>query len=231
MWSYYGCKYKIRKLYPKPKHNKIIEAFAGAGSYSLEHFENDILLVDKSSMIINVWEYLQSCSINDIKGLPVYKQGHILKRLDFDCEGQYQLMRLIIAQASYGGNNTVSKWGALRFHNNIKKLLENHHKIKHWKFLCADYESLPNEIATWFIDPPYFVGGHKYPMSNRAINYQNLANWCLSRAGQLIVCENTSADWLPFVPLKKIQGVSKQTTEVIYTNHHTHYNNIQQQLF
>lgn len=231
MWSYYGCKWKIIKKYPKPTTNKIIEPFAGAGSYSLEHFENEIILVDKSPLIISVWQYLQSCSLNDIKGLPILPQGHVLKRDEFDCDGQYNLMRFIIAQASYGGNNVVSKWGALRFKNNIKKLTQNHHKIKHWKFICGDYFDLPNDEATWFIDPPYFKGGHKYPFSNKKIDFKELGEWCLSRTGQLIVCENSAANWLPFVPLAKTNGVYRQTQEVIYTNYHTHYNNIQQSLF
>lgn len=227
MWSYYGCKYKISGIYPYPIHDKIIEPFAGAGSYSLRYFERDITLVDKSNMVINVWKYLQQCSINDIKGLPIYPRGHRLLREDFDCDGQYDLMRFIIAQASYGGNNIVSKWGALRFKNNIRKILLNHHKIKHWNFICGDYIDLPNETATWFIDAPYFKGGHKYPQSNKKIDFMELSHWCKSRSGQVIVCENISATWLPFDPIKDIQGVAHKTTEAMWTNFQTRYNNPQ----
>lgn len=48
--------------------------------------------------------------------------------------------------------------------------------------------------------------------------------------GQVIVCENSSAEWLPFVPLKETIGVRRKTQEVIWTNYHTHFNNVQQKL-
>ena len=35
---------------------------------------------------------------------------------------------------------------------------------------------------------------------------------------KIIVCENTSADWLPFVPLVKIKGIQKTTIEAIWVN-------------
>jgi len=50
--------------------------------------------------------------------------------------------------------------------------------------------------------------------------------------GQIIVCENTKADWLPFLPMKKIQGAAQSfTTEAIWSNHKTNYDDIQQKLY
>ena len=50
--------------------------------------------------------------------------------------------------------------------------------------------------STWFIDPPYTVGGFWYKFSQ--IDYQHLSTWCRERKGLSIVCENNKADWLPF---------------------------------
>jgi hypothetical protein len=63
------------------------------------------------------------------------------------------------------------------------------------------------------------------------LKYNELAEWCKSRNGQVIVCENTKADWLPFKPMKRLQGVSNTfTTEAIWSNYKTNYDAVQQSL-
>jgi 16S rRNA G966 N2-methylase RsmD len=104
--------------------------------------------------------------------------------------------------------------------NNIAKQL---YKIKHWEIREASYEDLENETATWFIDAPYQFGGHSYKMSNKNINFAELAKWCKSRNGQVIVCENTKANWLPFKPMVDMQGAMFKTTEAIWSNLKTNY--------
>ena len=78
-----------------------------------------------------------------------------------------------------------------------------------------EFDDINNLTATWFIDPPYQYGGQYY--RHKFNDYENLANYCLSRKGQIIVCENTKADWLPFRPLKDMHGQLHTTTEAIYT--------------
>lgn len=231
MWSYYGSKNKICRHYPPPVYDTIIEPFAGAAYYSLRYFEKDVILIDKSPVIISIWKYLQECSLKDIQNLPILPAGHRLDIQHFDCVGQYNLMRFLIVQAAFGGNNIVSKWGAMRLSQNIKRVAKHHFKIKHWNIIEGDYTLAPNIKATWFIDPPYINGGHKYPMSNKKIDFLSLGDWAKNRDGQQIVCENTKATWLPFVPLCIMDGVKHRTTEAIYTNRPTSYNDNQQSLF
>jgi len=38
-------------------------------------------------------------------------------------------------------------------------------------------------------------------LATSTVNYTHLADWCQSRQGQTIVCENAVADWLPFKTL------------------------------
>jgi len=230
MFSYYGSKNRIAKIYPKPIYNKIIEPFAGAANYSLLHFENDILLCDKSNDIISIWKYLQSASTKDILSLPKVNSGQRIIESDYDCPEQYRLMRYLISQGAHHGTSLVSKWGGLRFESNRNRVVKNLYKIKHWKFVCDDYQNLKNEVATWFIDAPYLFGGEKYPHSSKKINFEELANYAKNRLGQTIVCENTKANWLPFVPMKTIRGVQHNTTEVIWSNYQTNFDNIQQKL-
>ena len=97
MWPYYGGKYSIARLYPKPKHNRIIEPFAGTAQYSLVHFDNDIILVDKWDIIIKIWKWLQQCSKQDVLGLPRLKQGERLSNLNLSDEERL-FMGFIIGQ-------------------------------------------------------------------------------------------------------------------------------------
>ena len=64
-------------------------------------------------------------------------------------------------------------------------------------------------------------------ISNKKINFTELGEWCKSRNGQVIVCENTKADWLPFKPMIEMQGAMFKTTEAIWSNHKTAYDDEQ----
>ena len=82
MFSYYGSKSKIVDYYPPPKHKRIIEPFAGSARYSLKYWQNDVLLVDKYHIIVRTWKWLQQCSENDIRKLPILKLGETLDNFD-----------------------------------------------------------------------------------------------------------------------------------------------------
>src|SRR3990167_9750884 len=98
MFSYYGSKSKIVDCYPKPKHRKIIEPFAGSARYSLKYFDREVLLVDKYEVIVRIWKYLQQCSVGDIKKLPEPTVGQKINRDDFDCIEQAWLMGFLVQQ-------------------------------------------------------------------------------------------------------------------------------------
>lgn len=232
MWSYYGSKSKVVDFYPPPKYGKIIEPFAGSARYSLKFFDRDVLLMDKFEYIARLWKWLQLCSEKDILSLPEPKGGEDIRSYSFDCEEAQMLMRYMI-----GGGLSAPQWivSSFRDEDDIKRykkqIASQLFKIKHWRIVCGSYEELENEEATWFIDPPYFDGGHKYIESNKNIDYSKLAAWCKSRNGHIIVCENTKADWLPFKAMKDLSGVYQTTTEAIWSNFETAYDMQQLSLF
>jgi len=227
MFSYYGSKGKVVGCYPPPKHQKIIEPFAGSARYSLRFWQNDILLVDKYDVIIDVWNYLINASEKDILGLPKMKTG--------DCIDNYNLSEIerkfmgFIVQTSSGMRKTVSPF-VENTEKPLKKIASQLFKIRHWKTKQGTYENLENEKVTWFVDPPYQFGGHEYKESNKSIDFKLLAEWCKTRNGQTIVCENTKADWLPFKPMIDMQGAMFKTVEAIWSNHKTNFDNVQQTL-
>lgn len=236
MWSYYGSKTVMVELYPKPKFDAIIEPFAGAAKYSLRHFEKDVILVDKYDVIISIWKWLQQCSEKDILSLPSkIKTGEKIRDYKLDCEEAYLFMGFIIAAGGQTPRNTVSPNCERIRPNRIAERLKNTasqlFKIRHWRFYNCDYAEIENRECTWFIDPPYQVGGHVYVESNKRINFKNLGDWCRSRLGQAIVCENTMADWMDFKPMKTFKGSTRKTTEAMWTNATNPYSSSQQLLF
>jgi len=223
MFSYYGSKSKLIHLYPKPKHNKIIEPFAGSARYALEYWQNDILLVDKYKTIVDVWHYLQNASAKDILSLPILKKkGDKLTNYNLsDIEKKF--MGFCISCSDPTPRNMITD--RLVFHRpkqlkyRLNFIARNLFKIKHWQIQKGSYKDIENQKATWFIDPPYQFGGECYKESNKNINYEELADWCKSRKGQVIVCESMQADWMKFVPLKRFRGNSnKHYTEAIWYN-------------
>lgn len=233
MWSYYGTKAKIIGSYPKPMFNKIIEPFAGAARYSLKYFDRDIVLVDKYETIIKIWKWLQQCSKKDILDLPNdIENGKKISDYNL-CDEANLFMGFLIGVASQSPRDKPSPWASKKgkLKRQLKFVANSLFKIKHWKIVLGEYNQIANEKATWFIDPPYQHGGHIYVESNKNINYQELAKWCVFREGQVIVCENTKADWLPFYPIRKMKGSMFNTTEAIWSNYKTGFEYHQADMF
>lgn len=230
MFSYYGSKSKIVDLYPPPKYGKIIEPFAGSARYSLKYWDRDVLLVDKYQVIIDVWEFLKNSSKSDILKLPRLNTGQTIDNYELsDIERKF--MGFMVQDGTTGMRRTASYFAVKRMDEKFNFIIENLHKIKHWQLKLCSYEDLQNEDATWFIDPPYQFGGHEYKCSNKTINFNALSDWCKSRKGQVIVCENTKANWMDFVPMKDMQGTMFKTTEAIWSNMPTNYDAQQTTLF
>jgi len=231
MFSYYGSKSKIVHLYPTPKFDDINEVFAGSARYSLRYFEKNITLVDKYPVIVDVWKYLQNASVKDILNLPKLKTGENVNDFDIS-EIEKTFLGFIIVGGLESPRQKMSSFAGVQNQKRLlKQVSEKLYKIKHWKIICGDYRDLENKNATWFVDPPYQFGGEHYKESSKNIDFQELAEWCKSRNGQTIVCENTKADWMDFKPMKLMKGTIHKTTEVIWSNAPTAFDWQQQSLF
>jgi len=216
LWSYYGTKKRLAKYYPKPNYDIIIEPFCGAAQYSLynNNWEKEIYLIDKYQVIIDIWKYLINVTSKEILSLPDMYENDSL-----DNYGQLSIEEKYLIGFCINNGSAQPKRKVQKFNNWNKTKIDianNLYKIKHWKVKCDDYQNIKNINATWFIDPPYQFGGEWLRISNKNINYNNLANWCKSRHGQIIVCENTKANWLDFKPLIELKGQLHTTTEAIW---------------
>lgn len=219
MWYYFGGKLSLAKKYPLPKKDIIIEPFAGSAQYSLygDNWKKQVILYDKYEVVTDLWKYLiEKATKEEILALPDMFQGDCIDDVD-TCQELRNLIGFCIRrghpkpykyadipfQVIDGKAKGYNSWNYHKY-----RIAENLYKIKHWKVYNDSYENIENIEATWFIDPPYYTGGHTYAFNNKSIDYNHLAEWCKSRKGQVIVCENTSAEWLDFVPLAKNETLS-----------------------
>lgn len=225
MFHYYGSKNKIAKYYPKPQFGKIIEPFAGAAAYSLLYSDKNVVLNEKFDVIYDIWNWLiNSADSQFIKNNANFYASQDISGLNLP-EEYKDLVGFCINRGSAAPRNVVQRWScqvkskpdwASTTWFKLNKIANNLGNIRHWQVLNNDYLNLDNEEATWFIDPPYENGGNHY--KHNKIDYLELAEWCKSRKGQVIVCENSKGCWLPFEPLIEITGQSNKSLECMWTN-------------
>jgi site-specific DNA-adenine methylase len=209
-FCYYGGKWRAAPHYPKPKCDLIIEPFAGAAGYASRYYERDVLLVEADPKIAAMWKWLISSTFDEIMALPsnvkhidnenIKDEAKTLigfwlnKGAAQPCKQPSAWMRSGLRPNSYWGDTVKNKIA-----NQVVK-------IKHWSCINESFEKITNHRATWFIDPPYVNAGKLYKYSSNKINYSFLSEWCKTRDGQVIVCENNGATWLPFKPFVNIKS-------------------------
>lgn len=224
-FTYYGGKYRLAPKYPKPMFDAIIEPFAGSAGYSLRYSHKQILLCDKSETIVGLWQYLISVTENEILSLPLEITDLRLMSIP---QEQRWLIGFWVNKGGISPKNMPSAWmrSGVRpksyWGEEIRHRIASQLKyIRHWKAILGDYGSLENSSSTWFIDPPYHASGRHYEHS--VIDYEKLASWCLERRGQVIVCEQEPADWLPFDKFYDAKGLEgtrgkKVSKEVVWVS-------------
>jgi hypothetical protein len=228
MFSYYGSKSKVVDLYPSPKFGKIIEPFAGSARYSLKYFDREVILVDKYPVIVGLWKWLQQASEADILGLPNMAKGQSVNDFNLPIEAK-NLIGFCINQGSAQPKKTAQDFNG--WNETKRQIAKSLYKIKHWVIRLGSNDEIENTEATWFIDPPYQFGGEWYVKNNKSINFDELGKWCQSRSGQVIVCENTKANWLPFYAMRKMTGAYETTTEAIWSNYRHDFQAVQSTMF
>jgi hypothetical protein len=65
------------------------------------------------------------------------------------------------------------------------------------------------------LGPPYVEKGKYYRHRLSKEDYPRLAGWCLDLPGDVVVCEQHGANWLPFEPLATIKSTRGTSAEVV----------------
>jgi len=221
VFPYFGSKSKSVHLYPAPIYDQIIKPFAGSARYSLRYWNRKIWLIDKDEIIISIWKYLQSASVEEILALPEPRVGESIDQYNLTQEQRW-LMGFIINRGVAQPRRTVT--GFSNVHRSKLFIASQLDHIRHWKVTCGDYRLAENQVATWFIDPPYRERSDEYTHNSSGIDYGELAEWCRSRLGQVIVCESWPADWLPFQPIARHRTARSVIVESVWLSENQQLN-------
>ena len=219
---------RTQPCYPAPLHNTIVEPFAGAAGYAVRYPERRVILVEKYPIVAEMWRYLIGVSPAEIRRIPTG-----VRHLDELPAWVPSPARNLVGW--WFNNATVSPHVSLSVGRQRLALMGRKFEgwteatreriatqvgqIRHWQVIEGDYTLAPDVEATWYVDPPYNNRAGQYYVEHD-LDYAALASWCLARRGQVMVCENEGATWLPFEPFATFKaGVNgKGSREVLWTN-------------
>jgi len=221
-FSFYGGKWRdALKHYPPPVHDTVVEPFAGSAGYAVRYANRRVILGEIDPIIYGVWKYLISVKASEILAIPDLEPGQSVNDLPISEDARWLVGLWLNRGASRprtgpsawmrDGIRPGSFWGE-RVRQTIASQVD---LIRHWEVYNASYEDLPfSGEAAWFIDPPYQRQGQHYRFGAAGIDYPALGEWCRRRPGQVIVCENKGADWLPFTPLTDVKTTRRNSRSV-----------------
>jgi len=205
-FGYYGGKWRDAvKHYPAPAYDTIVEPFAGSAGYAVRYADRKVILCEVDPVVFGVWDYLVRATPEEILAIPDLDPGGTVDDLRVPQEARW-LVGFWLNRGTASPRKSPSKWmregvrpgsfWGVRVRQTIASQVG---AIRHWQVRNCSYERAPlSRKATWFVDPPYESAGKHYRFGSKQLDYTALAVWCKSRRGQVIVCENSGASWLPF---------------------------------
>ena len=226
-WRYYGGKWRAAPRYPKPRTGVIVEPFAGAAGYALRYPHLAVTLIERYAVVAEVWRYLISVSATEVRGIPLVENVDDLPSwvprgarwlIGFTLNSGVTSPRNVLSAGCRRLNERGANYGWSEMQR--ERVASQVDSIRHWRVIEGDYTEAEDVEATWFVDPPYQIAGSHYVHGSSGLDYTDLASWCLSRRGQVIVCENEGATWLPFRPFEKMRKAmrSRGSTEAVWTS-------------
>lgn len=224
-FGFYGGKWRdALKHYPAPQHDTIIEPFAGSAGYALRYYDRKVVLCDLDPVLAGVWTYLINVKPQELLRIPDLAFDQTVDDLKV-CQEARWLIGFWLNRGVATPRRKPSKWMRIQIRpgsfwgERVRTTLARQvDAIRHWKVYHRSYADAPApKLATWFIDPPYQRAGQHYRCGADDIDYVALSSWCQARKGQVIVCENEGADWLPFKPLASVKTTrSKRSKEAVW---------------
>lgn len=219
LFPFYGSKWREARYHPPPA-DLVIEPFAGSAGYSTYHEPSRVQLYDVDPYIVGVWNYLIHVSSAEILSLPDLEPGQSTDDLELPQEARW-LIGYWLNRGSAVPKKTQTAFSRRTERQQLIwspaariRIAAQLDLIRYWTITQASYDQIPDQLATWFVDPPYVDKGKYYRF--RAVNYAQLAAWIATRTGSVTVCEQAGATWLPFVPFKVTKSTKGTSAEVVF---------------
>lgn len=211
MFPYFGRKARHAGKYPAPAFPLVIEPFAGSMAYTAHHRPQMGIGIEADSRVVDLWHRGVSMGLLGSTLVPP-AQGSTTSDL-------------LVKLASYSehsltsGDMKVSSRMLRDWDSVVRRMAEvGSWAADHVLYTLGDWKHAPNVEATWFIDPPYqYANRRGYKHGASGVDFAALAEFCKTRRGQVIVCEQQGADWLPFEPLYELGSHrGARSTEVVW---------------
>lgn len=219
-FTYYGGKWRIAERYLHPEYKVIVEPFAGSAGYACRFAHHDVILIDKDPKIAGIWQYLVSVSPQEILSLPDVPLEGTVEDVVWPCDAAKWLAGMWLNKGAAAPCLRPSAWMRQKTHENSfwgsairTRIATQVPHIRHWQVIHGTYADAPDVPATWFVDPPYQLAGRHYKCGADQIDFTHLAAWCREREGQIMVCENEGATWLPFRPFDEVKATFKKSSQ------------------
>jgi hypothetical protein len=176
----------------------VIEPFAGSMAYTLHWKPRYALGIEIDTEIVKLWHRLRAMDRVQLARFRIPEVGQVTT-------DRWVMLSDQSAGAASNNYRTMSSYMVERMETQ-RRMVIKHRAYANQSILYThgDYRDAPDIEACWFVDPPYEgVNGYRHS----AIDYEALGEWCMSRRGQVIVCEGANADWLPFDDHSTWQGL------------------------
>src|SRR6478736_7033269 len=114
LFKWFGSKWQSAKRYPVPKHDIIVEPFAGGAGYSLNYCDRRVVLWEEDPNLVKLWKWLiNSATDQDIMAIPIgVDPGTDIRELGLGA-GQELLLKHWQRTNNVGDCWTISPWGNL----------------------------------------------------------------------------------------------------------------------
>lgn len=211
-FSFYGGKWRDAiKHYPPPAYRHIVEPFAGSAGYALRWPALHVSLFDIDPVIVGVWDYLIHVTPSELLALPDVAEHIDELRV---CQEARWLIGFWLNRGAAAPRKRPSSWmrsgtrpGSFWGPRVRERIASQLGAIAHWRITQGSYPEAEcaDPATTYFVDPPYQGAGVHYTHGSNGIDYAALGSWCKGLVEQVIVCENSGADWLPFSPLRDVK--------------------------
>jgi 16S rRNA G966 N2-methylase RsmD len=224
LFPYFGRKGRSARLYPCPRFPLVIEPFAGSLSYTLHHRPNSAIGIEQDDRVVALWHRMLEVTGMELPPAVGSKTNDLLVKVASYSEHALTSGEMTVT------SRMIRDWTVIH----QRAALAAPWARSHVQYFAGTYANAPDVEATWFIDPPYQRANRRgYLFGADKIDYDHLAAWVMSRKGQVIVCEQDGADWLPFTRLADFathRGAISR--EVIWTSDMAiaHRNNMENRL-